>query len=348
MKADFLDILGKTREVVWPVVNKYIEKSLEFPKYCRIDEKYQELVEFQRKLISEYPNRKGKYLRPTLLLSTALAMGVPVDLAILPAAAMQLSEDWILIHDDIEDNSEQRRGFPALQKIYGLELAINAGDALQVVMWKMVGDTNNKKIVDEFYQILNRTTFGQTIEIKWNQENKLDITDEDVLLIMESKTGYYTIAGPMRLGAILAGATDEELKIIYNFGVNLGRAFQIIDDVLDITSDFLGQKKQQYNDIYEGKRTILLSRLLRSVNSEELKEVASILSKKREQKSTEEVLLVVEMMKKYKSVDYARSLAVTFSVEAKKILKEQMPFIKVEPYRQQLEGAIDFVVNREH
>lgn len=345
---EFISILKKYQELVWPVVNKYIEDSLEFPKYCQIDQKYQELIGFQRKLIGEYPERKGKYLRPTLLLSTALSMGTSIDLAVLPAAAMQLSEEWILIHDDIEDESEQRRGFPTLHKIYGSKLAINAGDALQVIMWKMIGDINNKKITDEFYRLLNRTTLGQTIEIKWSQENKLDLTDEDVFLIMESKTCYYTIAGPMRLGAIIARATEKELEIIYDFGRNLGRAFQIIDDVLDISSDFSGQKKQQYNDIFEGKRTIMLSHLLKSANTIELKEINRILSKKRGEKSEAEVLAMVEMMKKHEAIDYARSLAIKFSIEAKRILSEEMPFIQVEPYRQQLEEAIDFIVNRDH
>jgi geranylgeranyl diphosphate synthase, type II len=215
-------------------------------------------------------------------------------------------------------------------------------------MWKIIGDTNNKKVFEEFYQLLNRTTLGQTIDIKWNQDNKLDITDEDVFLILESKTCYYTISGPMRLGAILASATEDELNTIYKFGINLGRSFQIIDDVLDITSDFSGLKKQQYNDIYEGKRTIPLAHLLRSINPSELKDVTLIMSKNRYQKSASEVKTIIDLMKKYQTIDYAKSLAIEFSQKAKKILDRDMSFIKVEPYRQQLYTAIDFIVTRNH
>jgi geranylgeranyl diphosphate synthase type II len=345
---NFLNVLGKTRELIWPVVEKYINGSLIFPEYCQINPKYQDLIDFQKNLISEYPKRLGKYLRPSLLISTALSMGVDISQAILPAAAMQLSEEWILIHDDLEDDSEKRRGLPTLQKIYPPALAINAGDALHVIMWKIIGDTNNKKIFEEFYQLLNRTTLGQTIDIKWNQDNKLDISDDDVYLILESKTCYYTISGPMRLGAILAGATTSELDTIYFFGRCLGRAFQIIDDILDLTSDFSGLKKQQYNDIYEGKRTIPLSHLIQSVSPDELKTITRILAKSRDQKTETEVIRIIDLMNKYKTIDSAKELAIKFSIEAKKILAEKMPFIKLQPYRQQLESAIDFIVNRTH
>jgi len=344
----FLENLSRTKELVWPIIEEYLHNAFIFPDYCRIPEKYRSELEFHSQLVSDYPLRKGKYLRPTLVLNTALGMGSSLELSLPVAAAMQLSEEWILIHDDIEDDSEQRRGLPALPKLYSPALAINAGDALHVIMWKAIGDINNKKIFEEFYQLLNRTTLGQTIDIKWTSENKLDITDEDVFLILESKTCYYTISGPMRLGAILAGATEDDLTTIYKFGTNLGRSFQIIDDVLDITSDFSGLKKQQYNDIYEGKRTIPLAHLIRSVNPSELKDITTILSKDRYQKSADEVLAIIDLMKKYNTIDYAKSLAIKFSQNAKQILDQEMSFIKIEPYRQQLYSAIEFVVTRDH
>jgi geranylgeranyl diphosphate synthase type II len=345
---NFLEILKTYRDLISPIVIKYVSDSLKFPKYCQINTKYQPELDFQEKLISEYPKRLGKYLRPTLLMSTALAMGATKESALLSAAAMQLSEEWILIHDDVEDESLERRGVPTLQKMYSPALAVNAGDALHVVMWKIVGDIKNPQIFDEFVQLLNRTTFGQTVDIRWNQENKLDITDEDIFLILESKTCYYTISGPMRLGAIVAGASQTDLDTIYLFGRYLGRAFQIIDDILDLTSDFAGQKKQPFNDIYEGKRTIPLSHLIKSANSSELDKIKTILSKARSEKTASEVQEIIGLMDKYKAIDSARELAVQFSLEAKKILHDKMSFIKVEPYRQQLETAIDFIVNRDH
>ncbi|HPJ16645.1 MAG TPA: polyprenyl synthetase family protein [Candidatus Woesebacteria bacterium] len=345
---NFLEVLAQTKTSVWPFIQKYLVQSLQFPEFCQIDPKYQPELDFHQQIISDYPTRQGKYLRPTLVVNTALSMGESLEKVIPVAAAMQLSEEWILIHDDIEDDSLERRGAPTLHRQIGKELALNAGDSLHVIMWKMIFDYQNPKITEEFYHLLNRTTFGQTIDINWTKTNKTDLTDEDVLLILESKTCYYTISGPMRLGAIVAGASVDQLNQIYLFGRYLGRAFQIIDDVLDLTSDFSGLKKQPFNDLYEGKRTIILSHLLRTASPSEKKEIIEILSKTRDQKSEVEVNRIFSLITQYHSLDYAKELAQQFAAQAKKILSDDLGFIKVEPYRHQLEMAIDFIINRQH
>ena len=266
--VDFLSVLKENRQFLWPYIEKQLDSFFIYPAHCQIPSKYQSLLDFHRQMVEDYPRRLGKYVRPTLVFLTAQSLGAKKDFALNTAAAMQLSEDWILNHDDIEDDSEVRRGQPALHRLYGKELAINAGDGLHLLMWQTlisnlstIGPDLSQKIFTEFTQMLNRTVLGQTIEIKWFQENRTDLTDEDLLLIMESKTCYYTISGPMRLGAILAGATKDQLDHLYQFGKYLGYCFQIQDDLLDLTSDFCGQKKQYGNDIYEGKRTMMLLHL---------------------------------------------------------------------------------------
>lgn len=355
MKTNFEEVLAEKREKVWPVINKYLSDLINFPDFCKVAPKYAPMAEFHHKMVSEYPERKGKYLRPTLLVLTAAAMGFSESKSLLTAAAMQTSEDWILNHDDIEDDSLQRRGKPVLHKIYGKELAINAGNGLHILMWKILKDNLKElgvekglKIFDEFQRMLQRTILGQTVEIKWTQENKLDLSDGDVFFILESKTGYYTIAGPMRLGAILAGATKKQLDDLYEFGKTLGRAFQIVDDLLDLTSDFKGQKKQIGNDIYEGKRTIMLVHLFRTVKGEDRKKLLAIMEKTREEKTEKEVLWVIEQMKKYKSLDYGRNLAKKFASEASEIFEEKLAFLKKEPAREQLKAGIDFIIKREY
>jgi geranylgeranyl diphosphate synthase type II len=268
---------------------------------------------------------------------------------------MQISEDWILNHDDIEDGSDQRRGKPALYKIYGKELALNAGDGLHVLMWKMlldnlkiVGEEKGQQIMDEFYQMLNRTVLGQTVENKWAREKKTDLTDKDILFILESKTGYYTIGGPMRLGAILAGASNKELTELYEFGKILGRSFQIIDDLLDLTSDFKGQKKQPGNDVYEGKRTIMLVHLFRTLNGEDKKKLVSIMEKTREEKTENEIKWVIDQMKKQGSLNHGKKLAEKYAKEAQDIFEKKLGFLKKEPARSQIRLGIDFIVKREY
>lgn len=352
-KHKFIETLFKYRDLLWPYIEKNLSQIKDFPPHCQIDKKYQSLLDFHFKMVSDYPQRKGKYLRPTLVLLTAQAMGFDLKKAFPTAAAMQISEDWILGHDDIEDQSEERRGQPAIQKIYGNELALNAGDSLHILMWQVLNQNLSeleleftKKINQEFFTMLNRTILGQTIEIKWAQENRFDLSIEDILLILESKTGYYTIAGPMRLGAILAGANQKQLESIYRFGVMLGRSFQIVDDLLDITSDFAGQKKQQGNDIYEGKRTIMLVHLLNNIDSENKKKLHQILSKSRQQKTNQEVIWIIDQMKNVGSLDYSRKLVTEYAQEATKIFENDLQFIKKEPFRSQIKSGIDFIVNR--
>ena len=199
---------------MWSAIEKELPRINKFDDFCKPAEKFQNLIDFNQEIADVYPKRKGKYFRPCLVILAGQAMGVSKDLLINTAAAQQISEEWILIHDDIEDDSMERRGEMTLHRKYTKELALNAGDSLHILMWeilqnnrKILGDEKAFLVMDEFIKMLKRTVLGQTIEIKWTQENKNNISDDDVLLIMESKTGYYTIAGPMREGAIIAGAT---------------------------------------------------------------------------------------------------------------------------------------------
>ena len=355
MSADFKTVLEEKKSLVWPLIDHYLKETGQLPTYCQISKAYQDLLDFHLKIIRDYPEGQGKYLRPSLVLLTAEAMGLNKKNALKTAAAMQLSEEWILGHDDVEDDSEQRRGKPALHKIYGKELAFNAGDGQHVLMWKMLNDNRNElgdrlgnRVIEEFYQMLSRTVLGQTIEIKWTQENKLDLTDKDILLISESKTGYYTIAGPMRLGAILGGATENQLALIYGFGKKLGQCFQIIDDLLDLTSDFSGLKKQQGNDIYEGKRTIMLGHLLRAVKAKDRDRVITILRKNRSEKTLEDIRSIINLMEKYGSLEYGRNLAEKLADEAKTLFNKNLSFLSHQPARDQLIAGIDFILNRKY
>ena len=230
------ETLEKTKKLIWPEIQKYLKDPV-YPTQFRIPYKYKKEVDLYWKINRVYPERKGKYLRPTLVLLIAEALGAERKKALKTAAAMQLSEEWILIHDDIEDNSEKRRGKLTLHKIYGNELAINAGDVLQIIMWKILNDQNSPKISEEFYKMLLRTTLGQGVEQIWTNRKAKRISEGQYFFIADSKSAYYSIAGPMRLGAIAAGATPDQMDKITDFGLYLGRCFQLIDDILDFRQD---------------------------------------------------------------------------------------------------------------
>ncbi len=230
------DTLERTKKVVWPEIEKYL-KDPKYPRQFLIPKKFSKEVNFYWDINRTYPERKGKYLRPTLVVLIAEALGAKTNKVIKTAAAMQLSEEWILIHDDIEDNSELRRGEPTLHKIYGHELAINAGDSLHIIMWKILSDQNLVAVNEEFYKMLLRTALGQGVEqIRTNRKTG-KISDDEYFFIADSKSAYYSIAGPMRLGAITAGATPDQIEKITDFGLHLGRCFQLVDDILDMDQD---------------------------------------------------------------------------------------------------------------
>lgn len=352
-KNDPVNILKNYRDRVWPEIESYLTNP-EYPKQFVIPPKFRSVDEFHWDAVKDYPERKGKYLRPTLLVLTYEALGGKIETALKTAAAMQVSEDWLLIHDDLEDESLERRGKPTLHLIYGSNVAINAGDALQIIMWKILNDNYQvldknvaNELANEFYRILSRTALGQNAEAKWTKENLLDMSDYDWFFIADGKTAYYTIAGPMRLGAILAGASEDQLDRITEFGLNLGRCFQIVDDVLDLTSDFGGLKKQTGNDIYEGKRTLMLGHLLRSTDGKDRERLIAILAKPRDKKTQEEVDWVITAMNEAGSIKHARTIATELKNRALEIFDNDLSFLSTEPARSHLKTLINFVLERD-
>lgn len=353
-KIDFIEVLKEKRDLIWPTVEKYLNRAVDVTSLSSYKSDFSSIVDFYKETISVYPKRKGKYVRATLLVLTSEAMGQPIEKSALTAAAWQVSEDWLLSHDDWEDRSLERRGGPTLHLLYNPELAVNAGDALQIMQWKMLSDNHIQlgaeitfKLINEAERTLSRTTFGQSAEIKWTNDWK-NLTDEEFYFIADGKTSNYTIAGPMRLGAIIAGANEEQLELLLEFGLYLGRAFQIRDDYLDVTSDFAGLKKQQGNDIYESKRTLMLGHLLRTASEDDKKKLEAILNKTRQEKTPEEVKLIIEKMKQYGSLDYAQNIASNLANQAEKFFDEKLTFLTAEPARSQLKAGIKFMVERDH
>jgi len=338
-KIDFLEVLSLRKPRIYEKICEYLPNK--FP-----EEHY--------KMVREYPDRQGKYLRPVLLLLSNEMFGGKEDDALLTAAAMQTSEDWILIHDDIQDGSEDRRGKPCLHKIYGMELALNAGDALHMIMWKMLFDNievlgmgKAKKIFNLMQNILLYTCEGQYLDIGWITYKKVDITEEEYYKMIDSKAGAYTIYGPMQLGAAVAGATEEQINSIKEWGTKFGRAFMIHDDVLNLIADKEKYGKEIGGDILEGKRTLMLIHLLKNCTKEEKKKVIDIYLKKREEKTEEEKDYVINLMKKYDSIDYAHKKSLEFANEAKRIFDRNTNMLKDTFAKKAIKSGIDFVVNRD-
>jgi len=328
----FVEYLNEQKPKIWKEIESHLPKDGPF--------NYAEVV-------SEYPERKGKYGRGGLVLLSCEAFGGDVSKAIRTAAAMQISEDWLLIHDDVEDNSEMRRGKPALHRIYGTELAINAGDALHLLMWKMLldnrellGEQKTFRIMEEFYRFLDITARGQHLETYTTLHRSLEeLVDKDFEEIAYGKSAVYTIAGPLRLGAIIADQPEETSQKLDEVGIPLGIAFQIRDDILNIVGQGNSYGKEIGGDIYEGKRTLLLIHLVKNTQGEEHRKVLEIMSKPREKKTESEVGYIIELMKEKGSVDYAEKRAAELANLAKENFRKYFSHL---PNRELFEAAIDF------
>ena len=280
-------------------------------------------VDLLYKMMRDYPSRPAKGMRPFLCVTACRAAGGEEGKALLTAACIELFQHWILIHDDIEDGSELRRGKPALHRVYSEALALNAGDALHARMWgallanrTSLGADRTLKVMKEFSRMVNATTEGQHMELGWVQGKRWDLGESDYYEMCTRKTSWYTVASPCRLGAIVAGADKRTLEGLRGFGLKLGVAFQIQDDALNLVGDSRKFGKAKSDDILEGKRTLILLHMLEEASPDERRRAVSIMSKERSKKTKEEVSFVLGLMQKYDAVGYARRRAAEMMKEA--------------------------------
>jgi geranylgeranyl diphosphate synthase type II len=273
-------------------------------------------------MMRDYPLRGGKGFRGSLCLLWCELFGGKREKALVTASALELFQNWILIHDDIEDESDLRRGYPALHRKYGVPLSINAGDALHGKMWELLLSNEERlgadlsfKVLREFSKMLNETTEGQQMELSWTVSKNWDISEQDYLLMVTKKSAWYTCISPSRLGLMLssAGIKDNEMIEIFDrlvqLGADMGIAFQIVDDILNLTGSQERYGKEILGDIFEGKRTLMLIHLLSDSDSADRSKIISILSKPRSEKSLREVRMIFDLMSKRKAIDYASEIA---------------------------------------
>ncbi|HUI01661.1 MAG TPA: polyprenyl synthetase family protein [Nitrososphaerales archaeon] len=303
-------------------VDKMILKDF-LPKHSQIPE-----VDLLYKMLRDYPARPAKGMRALMCVSACKAFGGKEDEVLITAAGIELFQHWILIHDDIEDDSELRRGSPALHKKYDWKLALNAGDALHAIMWgtllrnrEKLSDEKSLKIMDEFFSMVTKTTEGQHIELGWVVRDRWDLNEEDYYNMCVNKTSWYTVIGPMRLGGVVGGADNDSLKLLVAAGEKLGVGFQIHDDILNLSADQSKYGKEIGDDLVEGKRTLMLIRLLSLCTETERRKVESVFRLPRDQRR-EEAGRVMDLIHKYDTIDYARRTSSRLVSEARAMLGE--------------------------
>ncbi|MER3480718.1 MAG: geranylgeranyl diphosphate synthase [Meiothermus sp.] len=295
-----------------------------------------------RTLLQDYPKRGGKALRGLLTLYSALAHGVALERALPAAAALELFQNWVLIHDDIEDGSLERRGGPALHHKYPMPLALNAGDALHAEMWGMLL-SEEEKVLEEFYELVRRTAFGQHLDLSWTLSGRL-ITPGEYLEMVRYKAAYYTAVAPLRLGALLAGRTPPE--VYRQGGEALGVAFQIVDDLLNLTAS-PAYGKEKAGDLWEGKRTLILAYFLEEATPEEKERTLRLLGLPRSQKRAEEVEWLYGRILQSRALDRARREAERLKEEGLSLLEPALASLPDLEAAQALLGVLSTLVERQ-
>lgn len=267
-------------------------------------------------LLPVYPLRSGKGLRPALCIAACCAFGGEVRRVLESAVAIELYHNAFLIHDDIEDGSESRRGQPTLQADQGLAVALNVGDAMQVLCIRLllnnleiVGPQLTWRIVNEIEHMVCQTVEGQALELGWVRDNVADLSEEDYLRMVLKKTCWYTCMHPLRIGALIATGGALPLDRFDRFGYYMGAAFQIQDDILNLDADEGRYGKEINGDIWEGKRTLMLIHTVGRCDEAEKQRMRAFLALPRGARQQAEVDWVRATMDKYGGVDHARSCA---------------------------------------
>jgi len=297
--------------------------------------------------------REGKGLRPALCLAACEAFGGTLDDALHVAAAIELLHAAFLIHDDIEDGSERRRGRAAMHVEYGVPIALNAGDALATLCLRplldgvdVLGSRMTRGVLREFQTTMELTVEGQAVELGWRVDQALDLTPIDYLDMVLRKTCAYTTILPLRTGALIGSWGSADLDAIARFGFALGAAFQIQDDVLDVVSDDRGYAKDVHGDVREGKRTLLLLHLLHTASAADRAFVEAFVADPPEHRAPPRVARVVALMREYGSVEFATDYAARMAEEAAAAFDAAFGTCRASPALAFLRALVPYMVDR--
>jgi geranylgeranyl diphosphate synthase type II len=215
----------------------------------------------------------GKRLRPCLLLMACDMFGGDVEQALAPALAIEVFHNFTLMHDDIMDKAPLRRGKPTVHEKWNANTAILSGDVMMVESNKLimqVKDNILRPVLDVFNDTAVGVCEGQQIDM--NFETRQDVQIDEYINMIRLKTAVL-VGGALKMGALVGGADDAEGTLLYNFGEQLGIAFQLQDDILDVYGDPKKFGKQVGGDIISNKKTYLLIKALELAKGDTLDEL---------------------------------------------------------------------------
>lgn len=267
--------------------------------------------------LADYPNRGGKMMRPSLCIATACAFGTSPERAVRAAVSIELLHNALLIHDDIEDESEERRGAETLHVKHGIPLALNAGDALAMMSLRPLLDCAGLlpphvlvAILRDMERMARESAEGQALDLGWRANPDVRITRRDYLEMVLKKTSWLAAIFPCRVGARLGALNGGRIApdAFIRFGFYFGAAFQIHDDVLNLRGGKV-YGKESCGDIWEAKRTLMLIDLAERFEGVDAARLTAFMHCRREDRSRDDVEWVLDAMTETGAIDRAFSYA---------------------------------------
>ena len=280
----------------------------------------------------------GKRIRPCLLLLCAKMCGEVEEAAIKLAAVVEFIHTATLVHDDIIDGADTRRGRSSANHKWGNQITVLVGDWLYMQSFFVALGQRNFHVLDILIDLTKRMVEGELIQLTFNGNHR--ITEEDLLDIAKRKTAYL-FSGCARIGGTLGKVSAAQEEALARYGLNVGLAFQLVDDVLDFSSSKKVLGKPVLSDLKEGKITLPLVYAMDVCSPEETQKIRTVLSEKEfKSVSREEILSIIE---KYDTLKKARSRATRFARDAEAALELFRP----SAFREALHSIPQFILDRD-
>jgi octaprenyl-diphosphate synthase len=287
-------------------------------------------------LLEQISRRSGKMIRPGLVLLAGRYHGRITDKHITVAAIIEMMHNATLLHDDVIDEGQKRRGLPTINNLWGNESAVLLGDLILSHVFKMCAQLETR-VADIIATAAVRLCKGELRQVV--QKHYWQFTEAEYIEVITEKSAVL-FSSSCFLGALLAGASESQAQSLADFGLNAGIAFQITDDLLDIVGDESKTGKTIGSDVDKHKLTLTLIHLLKSVDEKEKNNIInSFLDRKGSQYDKQ---ALVEILNRHGSLEYARSRAREFVDTA----KQALACLKQSDFKEALIETADFMVGR--
>ncbi len=290
-------------------------------------------------VLSHIRQRGGKRMRPMLMLLMAKAYGQVSEVTQHSAVGLELLHTASLVHDDVVDESSERRGQASVNATYNNKVAVLVGDYILSSALLHVSYTNNQRIIQNLAELGRTLAAGEILQLS-NIQNE-EISEEVYYQVIRQKTAAL-FESCAAIGALSAGASDEDVKKVAQFGQILGIMFQIRDDIFDyFDSTEIG--KPTGNDMVEGKLTLPV---IYALNNTDLKSMHTLAMKvKSGTINTDEIAVLVEFTKRQGGIDYAEQKMNEFSMQCKQYISENVSDCAI---NESLTAYVDYVVQRNY